>query len=97
MTFTKRSVERKLTRTTDRLRLLREELAVLDEQVRHLGDDADDLGLRAAVSDDLSVAPEARRARDHADTLARQRQRVRARITELEGAQDRLLDRWSAS
>ncbi len=97
MTFTKRSVERKLTRTADQLRSLREELAVLDEQVRHLGDDADDLGLRAAVSDDLSVAAEARRAREHADTLARQRDRVRARIAELERAQDQLLDRWSAS
>ncbi len=97
MTFTKRSVERKLTRTADQLRSLREELAVLDEQVRHLGDDADDLGLRAAVSDDLSVAPEARRAREHADTLARQRDRVRARIAEVERAQDQLLDRWSAS
>ena len=35
-------VERRLSKTASRLKSLRSELDVIDEQLRHLGDDADD-------------------------------------------------------
>ena len=38
-------VERRLAEVSDRLRALREELRVIDEQLVHLGDDADDAGI----------------------------------------------------
>ena len=47
----KRTLERRLRKTSDQLRALRDELRVIDEQIVHLGDEADDLDTRALVSD----------------------------------------------
>ncbi len=91
------ALERRLTRATARLRALREELAVVDEQLRHLAEEADDLGVRALVSDDPATAPEARRAGEHHGALARHRAHVVAQIAGLERTQDALLDRWSSA
>ena len=46
-----RLVERRLRETTARLRALREELAIVEEQLAHLSDDADDKALRSLVSE----------------------------------------------
>lgn len=81
---------RKLSR---RLASLREELAVIDEQARHLGDDADDLELRAMVSDSPYERSQAREATGHAEAMARHRAHVVAEIARLERQQDELLDR----
>ena len=43
----RRSIERKLNQVSARLRSLRGELSVIDEQLAHLADEADDMALRA--------------------------------------------------
>lgn len=79
------------------MRTLREELRVVDEQFRHLADEADDLGLRALVSETPAAEHEYRRAQSHADAMARHREHLVATIAELELSQDRLLDRLAPS
>ena len=71
---------------------LRAELGTIDEQARHLRDDAEDMAVRAVVADDTGVAREARRAEEHAEAHRKNRDRVRAEIAELERRQDDLLD-----
>lgn len=69
---------------------------MIDEQLGHLADDADDLGVRAVVSDSPEAAYEHRHAQAHADAMARHRAKVVADIAALEEEQDRLLDQRSA-
>jgi hypothetical protein len=85
-------IRRRLTRVSSRLRTLRDELATVDEQLLHLADDADDLAVRAVVSEAPDASHESRDARKHADAMRRHRDHVVAEITELEARQDRLLD-----
>ena len=89
--------ERRLTQVASRLRALRAELAVIDEQLTQLVDEADDLALRALVAETPSANHESNDARKHADAMRRHREHVRAEIAELEVRQDELLDRLSAS
>lgn len=86
-------VERRLTQVSTRLKSLRAELAVIDEQMVHLGDDADDQAIRALVSETPAASYEARDARRHVDALAKHRAHVLAEIASLEQRQDELLDR----
>lgn len=90
-----RLIEKRLRDTGARLRRLREELAVVDEQLAHLTDDADDKGLRALVSETAGATTEYREARLHVDAMVRHRQAVMASIAELEEKQDQLLDKMS--
>lgn len=90
-----RSVEAKLRKVGAELRRTRDELAVIDEQIPYLIDEADDMATRAIVSDDLSYGPEARRAGEHAEAHRRHRQRLLQRIAQLEREQDELLDRMT--
>jgi hypothetical protein len=86
-------VEQRLKRAGARLRTLRDELRVIDEQLAHLADDADDMGIRSIVSDNTGTAAESRRARETVDAMARHRAYVVEQIAELERRQDTLLDR----
>jgi ABC-type phosphate transport system auxiliary subunit len=86
-------VERRLRQVSVRLRELREELRVVDEQLAHLADEADDLGLRALVAETPGAGVEHREAQLHADAMSRHRAHVVASIAELEQRQDQLLDR----
>lgn len=85
--------ERRLTQVAARLRTLREELAIIDEQLRQLVDEADDLALRALVSETPWASYESNDARKHADAMRRHRERVVGEIATLEARQDELLDR----
>ncbi len=87
------SVERRLTEVGGRLRALRDELRVIDEQLQHLGDEADDARLRALVSETPIAEREGRDARRHADAMARRRAEVERSIASLELRLDELLDR----
>ena len=93
----KRSITRKLARTSKRLTTLRAELGTIDEQARHLRDDADDMAVRAIVAENTAVSRDARRAQEHAEAHAANRDRVVTEIAELEQRQDRLLDELSAA
>jgi hypothetical protein len=85
--------ERRLTQVATRLRALRDELSMIDEQLGHLVDEADDLALRALVSETPTASFESNDARKHADAMRRHRDHVVAEIAELEIRQDELLDR----
>jgi hypothetical protein len=88
----KRSVERKLRKAGARLRDLRDELAVIDEQLAHLIDDAEEKSLRALVADNPAAAVEHREAAGHSEAMADHRRHVLAEIATLEVRQDELLD-----
>lgn len=89
-------IERRLTEIGGRLKDLRRELAIVDEQLAHLESDADDAHLKALVSETPLAEHEHREAKRHADAMARQRAEVVATITRLEADQDSLLDRLVA-
>ena len=84
--------ERRLTQVATRLRALRDELAMVDEQLAHLTDDADDLALRALVSETPAASYESNDARKHVDAMRRHRDHVMTEISALEDRQDDLLD-----
>jgi len=86
-------VERKLSEAADRLKLLRTELRVADEQLLFLTDAADEARMRALVSETPMADKEHREAQKHADAMARHRRDLVAQVHELEKSQDELLDR----
>ena len=90
-------LERKLDDVVNRLRVLREELAVVDEQLAALADAADDTRLRALVSETPIAEREFEEAQRHVDAMARQRTVLQAELQDLEQTQDELLDRLVAA
>jgi hypothetical protein len=88
----RRSVERKLRKTGGRLRRLGDELAVIDEQLVHLIEDAESKSVRALVADNPAAAIEYREAKGHSDAMAEHRRHVVTQIAALEARQDELLD-----
>ena len=90
------SVERRLSQVSERLRQLRDELAVSAEQLAHLADAADDARLRSLVSETPVADHDHRQAERHADAMRRHRAKVEAEIARLEREQDELLDRFVA-
>lgn len=89
-------IQRRLLDVSERLRKVRAELQVNEEQVLYLEEEADEARLRAIVSETPLAAREEREARRHAETLARHRDDLRQAIEELEAERDALLDRMSA-
>jgi len=89
-------VERKLSEAGDRLRQLRADLGVVDEQLAYFADAADDARLRAMVSETPMADREHRDAQKHADAMARHRAELVTQITELQRSQDELLERLFA-
>ena len=86
-------VERRLSEVGTRLKQLREELAVSDDQLALLAETADDLRLRALVSETPLADKEHHEAQRHADAMVRHRAEVLEGIAKLEQTQDELLDR----
>jgi len=86
-------LERRLTEVATQLRGLRRELAVSDEQLAHLAEQADDARLRSLVSETPLAEREHREAARHAEAMDRHRAEVLASIGDLERQQDDLLDR----
>jgi cell division septum initiation protein DivIVA len=89
--------ERRLTQVATRLRSLRDELAMIDEQLTQFVDDADELSLRALMSETPQASYESNEARKHADAMRKHRAHVAAEIVELEQRQDQLLDQLTGS
>ncbi len=69
----------------------RTEAAVSAEQLLSLREEAEELGVRALVSENSDDVREARHAHGHADRLARELERVRERIRTLEGREQALI------
>lgn len=90
-------VKWQLKKTSNRLRELRAELSVMDEQRGYLADDAEDLDVRAVVSDSGRDRYHAREADGHVAAMAKARAHALAEIARLEAKQDELLDRLTGA
>ena len=86
-------VERRLSESAERLKRLRAELAVAEEQLVFLSEAADETRMRALVSETPLADREHREAQKHADAMARHRDDLLHEARELERTQDELLDR----
>lgn len=86
--------ERRLADLADRLKRLRADLEVADEQCLHFEDLAEDARLRALVSETPASERQHRDAARQAETMARHRARLREEVRSLEEQQDELLDRF---
>ena len=89
-------LQRRLVDISERLKRLRPELRVAEEQVAFLEEEADAARLRALVSETPLGEVEARDSRRHADAQRRHRDTLSRLITELVQEQDSLLDRMVA-
>ena len=89
-------LERKLAEVGKRLKELRAELVVTDEQFSHFADAADDARLRALVSETPLADREHHEAQRHFDAMGRHRAEVQTTIDQLERRQDELLDQLMA-
>jgi hypothetical protein len=89
-------VERRLIEVSGRLKHLQEELRVVDEQLTHFADEAEDARIRALVSETPIAERELRDARKHVEAMRRHREDVLLEITKLERSQDELLDRLAS-
>ena len=89
-------LQRRLVDVSERLKRIRAELGVTEEQLLFLEEEADDVRLRALVAETPLADVEARDARRQADALASHRDSLRMTVQELETEQDQLLDRISA-
>ncbi len=87
-------MERQLAELADRLKRLRADLEVAEEQSLHFEDLADDARLRALVSETPGSERQHRDAARQAEIMARHRTRLREKIRSLEQQQDDLLDRF---
>ncbi|MCA1692633.1 MAG: hypothetical protein ABR540_11530 [Acidimicrobiales bacterium] len=86
-------VEKRLSQASERLKQLRADLKVADEQLLFLTEAADEARLRALVSETPLADQEHREAQKHAEAMTRHRAQVASSISELEKTQDELLDR----
>ena len=92
----RRLVERRLIDVGDRLKKLRQQLAVANEQLVHFSDEADDARLRALVSETPLAEREFRDAQRRAELMRRSRDETLAEIATLERNQDELLDQLAS-
>ncbi len=89
-------LERRLDALVARRRTLRDELAVVDEQLAALAEAAGDARLRALVSETPQADAEHRDASRSAEAMARHRSVLTADLAALDRAEDELLDRLAA-
>jgi len=95
--MTRPVIERRLTELGERLRRLRADLLVAEEQLAHFAADANDARVRSLVVSETAISERAHRGADrHARAMARHRDEVVAEIARLEATQDELLDRLTA-
>lgn len=80
----------------DRIRALRIEAQICQEQLEQVRTEADEARLRALVAETPLAEKEHREAQRHADAMTRQHAAVVAEIAKLESFQDELLDQLVA-
>jgi len=90
------SIERRLLELSDRIKQASAELAVTNEQLTFLDEEAEDARLRAIVAETPMEVATANEAARHADALRRHRDALGRTIAELRKEQDELLDRMTA-
>jgi hypothetical protein len=90
------NIEESLAQLRPRLDKAKEELRIVEEQLLYQMDVFEDAKTRMLVSETPLADREFRVARDDYEALQRQRDAASAHIEELQGEQDRLLDRMLA-
>ena len=90
-------IERRLRDVSDRLKAVSRDLAVAEEQLTHLAEEADEARLRALVSETPVAEQEHHEAERHADAMRRHHADLLAELRQLETTQDDLLDRLVAT
>lgn len=88
-------LERRLSSVARRLKAARDDLAVTDEQLIQVRDEADDAALRAIMSEDRTASLDSNDATRHRDALLRHRADLLDTIAKLEQRQDELLDEFN--
>jgi hypothetical protein len=88
-------LQRRLVDVAERLKRVRAELAVAQEQQRFLEEECEEARLRSLVSETPLAEAEAREARRHVDAMIRHPQALECSLAELLGEQDALLDRMA--
>ncbi|MHB1775167.1 MAG: hypothetical protein ACYCU7_04130 [Acidimicrobiales bacterium] len=84
-------LERRIRDVHERLNRARAELAVLDEQLAVVADEAEDARLRSLVSETPLAAHEYGEVRRHVDAMSRARESLARQVDELCRRQDELL------
>ncbi len=92
-----KAIEKKLREVSSELVRVREELRVLDEQIDHFADSAEEARLRAIVSETPQAQREHGEAARTVAALQRDRTSWQERQLRLEAEQDELLDQLSAA
>ena len=90
-------IERRLRDVSDRLKAVTRDLAVAEEQLAHLAEEADEARLRALVSETPVAEQEHHEAERHADAMRRHHGDLVAEVRQLERTQDELLDQLLAT
>ena len=90
-------IERRLKDVSERMKKVNRELAVAEEQLAQMDDDAEEARLRALVSETPLAGQDYRETQRHADAMRRHRDQLIAEIADLENAQNDLLDRLVAT
>ncbi|HVX21226.1 MAG TPA: hypothetical protein VHB02_07755 [Acidimicrobiales bacterium] len=84
-------LERRIRDVHARLLRAREELAVLDEQLAVVADEAEEARMRSLVSETPLAEHEYAEIKRHADAMTKAREAMRATVSDLEHRQDELL------
>ena len=92
-----RLLQRRLAQTSARIRELEEELRIVEDQKSQLVDDADELSLRALVSETPAAEYEYRQAKKHADVLVMRHLDMKNELAELHQRVNDLLDRMNGA
>jgi hypothetical protein len=90
------SIERKLTELSERVKQISAELAVTEEQLSFLDEEAEEARLRAIVAETPLEVAAANESQRHADALRRHRDALVRTLTGLRSEQDVQLDRLTA-
>ena len=90
-------LQKNLSQLTDRITRAREDLHIIEEQLLFQMDVLEEAKTRMLVSETPLSERDHREARDDLQRLVRQREHALADIAELQGEQDRLLDRMLRS
>lgn len=85
-------VERRLVDTGQRLKQLKADLQVAEEQLAHFSDQAEDARIRSLVSETPLADKEHREARKHSESMQRYKADLVEEITQVEDQQNQLLD-----
>ena len=87
-----KTVERQLRRNSQQIAHTQAELGVLEEQLEHFKDEAETARIHALVSETPISERTHQRAARHLIAIDKQREQLVARLVQLEGHQNSLLD-----